>query len=174
MIRSPLALLAALSVSAPLMAAEAMMSLQAATPDGPGAPLGSLRMIDTPYGLAFYPALDGLVPGVHGFHLHEKPSCEATEQNGVKVPAGAAGGHFDPAGTRKHGEPWGDGHLGDLPPLYVGADGHATQPVLAPRLKLSDLRGHALMVHAGGDNHSDHPAALGGGGARVACGVIPG
>jgi Cu-Zn family superoxide dismutase len=30
------------------------------------------------------------------------------------------------------------------------------------------------MVHAGGDNHSDHPAALGGGGARVACGVVGG
>ena len=28
------------------------------------------------------------------------------------------------------------------------------------------------MVHIGGDNHHDHPAALGGGGARVACGVI--
>ena len=30
------------------------------------------------------------------------------------------------------------------------------------------------MVHMGGDNHSDHPAPLGGGGARVACDVIGG
>jgi len=44
--------------------------------------------------------------------------------------------------------------------------------VLAPRLKLADLPGRSLMVHAGGDNHADHPAPLGGGGARVACGVI--
>ncbi len=51
-------------------------------------------------------------------------------------------------------------------------DGNASQPVLAPRLKASDLPGRALMIHAGGDNHADHPAALGGGGARVACGVI--
>jgi len=29
------------------------------------------------------------------------------------------------------------------------------------------------MVHAGGDNYSDTPAALGGGGARMACGVVP-
>ena len=28
------------------------------------------------------------------------------------------------------------------------------------------------MVHVGGDNHADHPAALGGGGARMARGVI--
>lgn len=28
------------------------------------------------------------------------------------------------------------------------------------------------MIHAGSDNHADHPQPLGGGGARVACGVI--
>jgi Cu-Zn family superoxide dismutase len=28
------------------------------------------------------------------------------------------------------------------------------------------------MVHAGGDNHADHPAPLGGGGPRIVCGVI--
>jgi Cu-Zn family superoxide dismutase len=28
------------------------------------------------------------------------------------------------------------------------------------------------MIHAGGDNHSDTPAPLGGGGGRMACGVI--
>jgi len=43
--------------------------------------------------------------------------------------------------------------------------------VLAPRLKMTDVKGHALMVHAGGDNYSDNPEKLGGGGARIACGV---
>jgi Cu-Zn family superoxide dismutase len=28
------------------------------------------------------------------------------------------------------------------------------------------------MIHAGGDNYSDHPKRLGGGGARIACGVV--
>ncbi|MCD6061548.1 MAG: sodC, partial [Moraxellaceae bacterium] len=51
-------------------------------------------------------------------------------------------------------------------------DGKAAQPVLAPRLKAKDLKGRALMVHAGGDNHADHPAPLGGGAGRIACGVI--
>ena len=47
------------------------------------------------------------------------------------------------------------------------------QPVLAPRLKnLAEIKGHALMIHQAGDNHSDHPQPLGGGGARMACGVI--
>ena len=47
-----------------------------------------------------------------------------------------------------------------------------TLPVLAPRLKVSMLQGHALVVHEGGDNYSDLPLPLGGGGARFACGVV--
>ena len=133
---------------------------------------GSVRVVETPYGLAFYPKLLGLPPGLHGFHVHENPSCAYAQRDGAWIPALAAGGHLDPAGTKQHGEPWGDGHLGDLPPLYVAADGSASAAVLAPRLKLEDLRHRSLMVHAGGDNHADHPAPLGGGGARVACGVI--
>ena len=44
--------------------------------------------------------------------------------------------------------------------------------LLAPRIKLSEIKGRSLMIHAGGDNYSDDPKPLGGGGARVACGVI--
>ncbi|MDD9197630.1 superoxide dismutase family protein, partial [Aliivibrio sp. S3MY1] len=73
----------------------------------------------------------------------------------------------------QHGFPWSkDNHLGDLPPLYINMDGNAVQPVLAPRITLPNLSGRSLMIHAGGDNHSDHPKALGGGGARLVCGVI--
>lgn len=140
--------------------------------DGSQTPAGTVRVVATPHGLAFYPALTGLTPGLHGFHVHQNPACGPGQANGQAVAGLAAGGHLDPAGTGRHGEPWGDGHLGDLPPLFVAADGRATQPVLAPRLKLADLANRSLMVHAGGDNHADHPAPLGGGGARVACGVI--
>ena len=153
-------------------AAETTVTLNLAQAEGTGPAIGTVRIVETRYGLAFYPSLTGLPPGLHGFHVHENASCAASEANGAVVPAGAAGGHLDPLGSKHHGEPWGDGHLGDLPPLYVSADGLASNPVLAPRLKLADVLHHALMVHAGGDNHSDHPAALGGGGARVACGVI--
>ena len=55
---------------------------------------------------------------------------------------------------------------------FVGADGKTTTAVTAPRLKMADVMGRSLMIHAGGDNYSDQPAPLGGGGARVACGVI--
>lgn len=170
-------LLAAAALAAamlPAAAQEITVNISAATATGSGAALGTVRIVETKHGLAFYPQMKGLAPGLHGFHVHEKPSCAPAEQNGAMVPALGAGGHLDPAGTKKHGEPWGDGHLGDLPPLFVAADGSATQPVLGPRLKLADVRNRSLMVHAGGDNHADHPAPLGGGGARVACGVIGG
>lgn len=155
-------------------AAETSVPLNIADAKGIGASVGLVRIVETHYGLAFYPTLNGLPPGVHGFHVHENPSCAPGEQNRVSVAALAAGGHLDPQGTKRHGEPWGDGHLGDLPPLYVSPDGSANSPVLAPRLKLADVLRRSLMVHAGGDNHSDHPAPLGGGGARVACGAIGG
>ena len=84
------------------------------------------------------------------------------------------GGHLDPMTTGKHlGPESTEGHLGDLPPLFVDGDGKASLPVLAPRLNTTDLEGRSLMIHAGGDNYADQPAKLGGGGARMACGVVP-
>ena len=152
--------------------ASAQVTVNIVDEKGVGAAIGSITASDSKHGLVLTPSLRGLTPGLHGFHVHQNPSCDAKEKDGKMVPALAAGGHFDPAGSNKHGEPWGDGHLGDLPPLYVDSAGNASQPVLAPRLKVADLAGRAIMIHAGGDNHADHPAPLGGGGARVACGVI--
>ena len=67
----------------------------------------------------------------------------------------------------------GTGHVGDLPLLEVAADGSAVKSLKAPHIKdLEAVRGHSLVIHVGGDNYSDQPAPLGGGGARIACGVI--
>jgi Cu-Zn family superoxide dismutase len=165
--------LTAATLSACAMAhADVSISMNAVDDKGVGQPVGQVVVSETPYGLVFTPSLSGLVPGVHGFHVHENPSCEVKDMNGKMVPALAAGGHYDPAASKRHGLPWGDGHLGDLPALVVDAAGAASNPVLAPRLKLADIKGRSLMIHAGGDNHADHPAPLGGGGARVVCGVI--
>ncbi len=138
---------------------------------GIGAAVGQVTISESPYGLVFSPALTGVTAGLHGFHVHANASCMPKDKDGKMVPALSAGGHYDPQDTKRHGTPWGDGHLGDLPPLFVDAAGNANQPVLAPRLKMADMKGRALMMHVGGDNHSDHPAALGGGGARMVCGV---
>ncbi|HEX2890965.1 superoxide dismutase [Cu-Zn] SodC [Vineibacter terrae] len=139
---------------------------------GPGAAIGSVVFIDTPKGLAIEPNLTGLPPGSHGFHVHEKPNCGPAEQDGKMVPGLAAGGHYDPKGSKAHRGPEHEGHLGDLPLLVVEKDGVSTAKMLAPRLKVADLRGRSLMVHAGGDNYADQPQPLGGGGGRIACGVF--
>jgi superoxide dismutase, Cu-Zn family len=152
--------------------AETIVTMNLVDAKGIGPSIGQVSISETKYGLVFTPSLKGLPPGLHGFHLHQNPSCASLEKDGTMVPALAAGGHYDPADSKRHDTPWGDGHLGDLPALYVDAMGNAQQAVLAPRLKKADLANRSLMVHAGGDNHSDHPAPLGGGGARVACGVI--
>jgi len=151
-----------------------VVPLTAVTAAGAGASVGTVTVTESARGLVFTPNLKGLPPGQHGFHLHEKPSCDPGEKDGKKGAALAAGGHYDPAKTGKHAGPDAMGHEGDLPRIDVAADGTDTTPVTAPHLtSLTTLKGHALMIHAGGDNYADQPEALGGGGARIACGVVP-
>jgi Cu-Zn family superoxide dismutase len=143
------------------------------SPTGQGVQIGHVTAEDTPYGLLLTASIEGLTPGQHGFHIHQNPDCRAKDKGGRMVPGLAAGVHYDPANTGKHLGPYQEGHLGDLPILWVDSEGKANTPMLAPRVKVSDLMGRSLMIHAGGDNYSDVPRKLGGGGARAACGVVP-
>jgi len=148
-------------------AAELSIKMYTLTQSGQGKYIGTVVAKDTRYGLLLTPHLRDLPPGAHGFHVHVNPTCK---DNGM-----AAGGHLDPEKTGQHLGPYNPkGHLGDLPILYVGKKGQATLPVLAPRLSIAEIAHHSLMIHAGADNYKDHPAKLGGGGARLACGVIGG
>lgn len=139
---------------------------------GVGDIIGLIEFQDTPKGLKIVPNLRGLPEGQHGIHVHENPDCGPMEKDGAMVPALAAGGHFDPGGTGRHEGPTGQGHLGDLPVLYADPAGRATRSMWAPRLTTGELTGRAIVIHGGGDNYSDSPAPLGGGGARLACGVV--
>jgi Cu-Zn family superoxide dismutase len=157
------------------VAAGVNADLSIATLQGPGAAVGSVRIEAGPGGGALiHYDLHGLPPGPHGFHIHAQGSCApAPGKDGATVVAGAAGGHFDPANSGAHRGPEGEGHMGDLPRITVGPDGTARGDALAPHIQDIDaLAGKALMIHAGGDNYSDTPAPLGGGGARLACGVL--
>lgn len=168
--------LAVFTLAAPAaMAAEKSIPIHAISANGVGMALGTIMAKDTPQGLLLTPDLKQVgQPGPHGFHLHERGDCGVGPgADGRPAPGMAAGGHFDPHKTgRHHGPHARGGHKGDLPPLVVNPDGTATLPVLAPQLKVADLSGKALMIHAGGDNYSDDPAPLGGGGGRIACGVV--
>lgn len=146
---------------------------------GLGEAIGNITLSETENG---YLRLDlklsnNLPPGGHGFHIHENPNCGPADKDGAAVAGLAAGGHFDPGNTGKHEGPSGDGHKGDLPILFVEVDEDGATPtdhsLIAPRLKLAGVRGRSIMIHASSDNYSDTPKPLGGGGARIACGVIP-
>ncbi|HEY2455303.1 MAG TPA: superoxide dismutase [Cu-Zn] SodC [Scandinavium sp.] len=162
-----------LAISTGAYAASTDVEMNLVTSQAVGQSIGEVQITETDKGLEFAPDLKALPPGEHGFHVHANGSCQPAMKEGKPSAAEAAGGHFDPHHSGKHEGPNGMGHLGDLPVLVVNNDGKATQPVLAPRLKkLDEIKGKALMIHVGGDNMSDQPKPLGGGGVRFACGVI--
>lgn len=146
------------------------IDIHSVSAQGIGSKIGTISFQDSPNGLKVSTLLTQLPSGYHGFHIHEKGSCAPAEKDGKMGAALAAGGHFNPQHTG-HGTP-NDGHMGDLPVLNVDSNGNAKTTLIAPRLKRADIQGLAIIIHAGGDNYSDHPKPLGGGGERIACGVI--
>jgi superoxide dismutase, Cu-Zn family len=183
MLRAPAAVFVGLAMAlfaAPAFAAEeVVVEMHLISPQGVGKAIGKVTLSDTANGfLALkFNMTSEIPPGGHGMHIHENPSCDPAEKDGAMVAGLAAGGHYDPAKTGKHMGPSGDGHLGDLPILYVEVNETGTESIkhtlVAPRLKLADVRGRSLIIHAGSDNFRDEPKPLGGGGARIACGIIP-
>lgn len=138
------------------------------TAQGTGADAGTVTLSDSAGGLNLVTNLRGLPPGEHGFHVHQNGDCGPKEKDGKPTPGEAAGEHYDPTGQGKHAGPDGMGHAGDLPRLIVAGDGTAAVSLTAPKLKLSDVRNRALIVHAERDDYAGKP-----GGARIACGVVP-
>lgn len=114
--------------------------------------------------------IKGLIPGAHGFHIHEKGDCSAPD-------AMSAGGHFNPGG-KPHGSHNGiDRHAGDLGNLIADANGNATLKIAIPMTDMSmekgaanSIAGRGLIVHADPDDYKTQPT--GNSGKRLACGVI--
>ena len=154
-------------------AADITVPLHKITDAGVGERIGTVRLFDGSGGLNVQTRLAGLPPGDHGFHAHEVADCGPRASDGRTGAGLAAGGHYDPQATGKHEGPKGHGHAGDLPLLKVAPDGTARATMKSERLKVADLRSRSIMIHAGGDTYADQPQPLGGGGARIACGVIP-
>jgi Cu-Zn family superoxide dismutase len=150
------------------------VTLNEITPTGVGPAIGTITIKEQKGGLVLDTNLKGLPAGEHGFHLHEKGSCDPGQKDGAAAAGIAAGAHYDPDATKAHKGPGGGGHKGDLPKLDVPASGAVKAKLKVEGLTLADVAGRSLMIHAGGDNYADAPAPLGGGGARIACGVIPG
>ena len=141
---------------------------------GPGnASLGKITVTDAPKGVILRIEATGLTPGWHGAHFHEKGVCN---DEGFKL----SGSHIHPGKMGVHGllNPKASDY-GDLPNIYVAADGTANVELFSTlvsvsgagkRPALSDADGSALVIHASADDYVTQP--IGGAGARVACAVI--
>lgn len=151
------------------------------SPEGVGEKIGKIVAETSGDHVALKPDISGLAPGKHAFHVHENASCEPGEKDGQMVAGLKAGGHYDPHGVHsEHGHTDHSSHdhtgmekpAGDLPELVVDDDGTARKPVMMTTLTMHDLRGRSFMIHAHGETPED-PELPKGGGARVACGVVP-
>ena len=123
--------------------------------------------------------VEGMQPGTHGFHIHEKGECapQMNATTGKMEAFGAAGGHFDPHDTKTHGQPGQSPrqiHAGDVPNLVVSTNGSGMLRYTSQSVTLTpgenSIMGRSLVVHAGEDDYKTNPS--GNSGARIACGVI--
>lgn len=134
-----------------------------------GAEIGKATLQQTKTGVLIQAELGGLPPSSWvAFHIHETGTCD---------PAGmfdSAGGHFNPGGA-EHGYLAANGpHAGDMPNIWVDAEGKSQVEVFNTQVTLDKgergVEGRALMIHAKPDDYNTQPS--GGAGDRLACAVI--
>jgi len=129
---------------------------------------GTALLTPVPKGVLVRVEVEGLSPGWHGVHFHGTGTC-ADHDQGFKASGTHAARLGETHGFLTEGGP----HMGDLPNLYVAADGIGKAEFFTPFLTEAELRdkdGSALMIHAQADDYKSEPA--GNAGDRIACGVV--
>jgi len=133
----------------------------------------------------------GTLAGFHGLHVHANDvsgngdGCIADATQPSATWFVSADGHWKHDPAELHGQ-----HAGDLPSVYVNADGSATIEFDVDKLTPREVVGRAVVLHAGPDNFGNVPVgpgadqytpgatalaktqATGNAGDRFACGVI--
>lgn len=108
----------------------------------------------------------GLIPGEHGFHVHEVGDCRAPDASSAK-------GHFNPGGKTHGHHGVAERHAGDMPNIAADNYGTVRTTFVVSGLSLSGdntIVGRSVIVHADPDDYKSQPA--GNSGKRIACGVI--
>ena len=128
---------------------------------------GTVEFKEVDDGVEVTANLEGLKPGNHGFHIHEKGDCSAPD-------AASAGGHFNPS-KHKHGAPdAAEHHEGDLGNLTADKSGKATTTLTMKGITLGEgdtsIVGKGFIIHEKADDMKTQPT--GNAGDRVGCGVI--
>ena len=166
-----LALTSAVLVAASLAYAQAPAATASATiNDAMGKAIGTATLRETASGVLMKVDFTAAPAGTHALHVHTTGKCDAPMFM-------TAGGHFAP-GMTKHGLLAAGGpHAGDLPNIFVPADGKLSVEILESNVTLAagprsllDADGSAIVLHAMADDYVTDPAGNAGG--RIACGVI--
>ena len=127
---------------------------------------GTVTFTEETEGVRVTASVEGLTPGQHGFHIHDKGDCSAADFS-------SAGGHFNPMGT-PHGSPTDpQHHAGDFGNLEANQQGIARYERVFTWLTFkgtNSIVGHSMIVHEKPDDLKTQPS--GNAGARLACGVI--
>ena len=128
---------------------------------------GNVTFTQVSDGVKIVADVDGLKPGKHGFHIHEKADLS-------KPDLSSAGGHFNP-GHHKHGGPdEAEHHAGDLGNLEADEQGHAHLEWVSKDLSIDDPKtgviGHSAIIHEKEDDLKTDPSGNSGG--RIAGGAI--
>lgn len=127
---------------------------------------GMVTFTTAPGGVMIVADIDGLTPGMHGFHVHEHGDCSSHD-------ASSAGGHFNPT-NQEHGGP--DSpirHVGDLGNLVADEDGVAHYERFDKIISLNgehSIVGKSIVVHQDHDDLRTQPT--GNSGKRIGCGPI--
>lgn len=119
-----------------------------------------------PEGVRIVGDFDGLPPGKHGLHIHEKGDCSATD-------ASSAGEHFNPTHSIHGGPDSSERHAGDLGNIVADEQGRAHYEWTSTMISLggeNSVVGRSVVIQANVDDFVSQPP--GNSGARISCGII--
>ena len=155
---------------------DADLTAEASMVSESGAVVGTVTFQEQADGVVVAVDVSGLAPGAHAVSVHKVGSCSPD--------FAAAGDHFEIERSRVglihpnwKRDPVHGSHGGDLPNVYVHADGSARADfvtdgftlVMSRDHSIFDADGAAILIH---ELPQTYGVAEGNTGARVACGVI--
>jgi len=131
---------------------------------------GTITFTETDEKVHLAAHINGLTPGTHAIHIHEKADCSSDDGT-------SSGGHWNPT-FEPHGA-WGSDagfHRGDIGNFEADEKGHGMVSFatdlwcLGCEDETKNVLGKAVIVHAGQDDLTSQPS--GAAGARVSCSGI--